>query len=75
MERPVSRPEILSWDWRGQPDLNRLARLVRDLSGGTVHLTPVDDTGRDEYALIVDVRPYEQAEATEAYLRRCEGEE
>jgi hypothetical protein len=71
----VSKPEILTWDVREQPDLEELAALVLDLSGGAVHLTPVKDTGCDEYALIVDVRPYEQSEATEAYLRRWDGEE
>jgi hypothetical protein len=71
----VKLPEILTWDVREQPDLDKLAKLVRDLSGDTVHLTPVDDTGCDEYALIVDVRPYEQSEATEAYLRRWDDEE
>jgi hypothetical protein len=71
----VKRPEILTWDYREQSDLAELGRLVREMSGGRVHLTAVDDTGTDEYALIVDVRPYEQAEATEVYRRRWEGEE
>lgn len=71
----MSRPEILTWDCREQPDLDELARVVLELSRcGEVHLTPVADTGCDEYALIVSDRPYRQPEATKAYLRRWEGE-
>lgn len=72
----MNHPEILTWDVREQPDLNKLATAVLDLSrrGWAVHLTPVEDTGCDEYALIVSDRSYEQAEATEAYLRWREDE-
>ncbi len=47
---------ILSWNWRGQPDLERLATALREVSGGAVHLHEVD-TGSDEYAIILSDRP------------------
>lgn len=72
----MSRPEILTWDCREQPDLDKLARVVLELShSGEVHLTPVDDTGCDESALIVADRPYGQPEATETFLRHWRGQD
>jgi hypothetical protein len=35
--------ELLTWDWRGQPDLKHLARAIEQLSGGTVHLYEADE--------------------------------
>jgi hypothetical protein len=52
----------LSWDWRGQPDLDQLARIVLDVSGGTVHVHQVD-TGSDDYAIVVSDRPLTDGEA------------
>lgn len=71
----MSRPVVLSWDYRGQPDLAELARAVLAVSGGTVHLTAVAETGTDDYALIVADRPYEQVEASEVYQGHWRGED
>lgn len=43
---------VLTWDWRGQIDLEALADAVWDMSGGEVRITEVD-TGGDEYAIVV----------------------
>lgn len=77
-EAPTQRePDLIAWDWRGQPDLAELARIVAERSGGAVHITPVEDTGDDQYAIIVADRPYTQTEATDwyanAWLRQQEG--
>lgn len=40
----------LSWDWREQPDLDELARIVHDVSGGTIRLQQID-TGSDGYEI------------------------
>lgn len=63
----MSRVEVLSWDYNEQPDLGRLAELVADMSGGRVHLTSVEDTGDQDYALIVAARPFEQPAASAVY--------
>jgi hypothetical protein len=63
----VSRVEVLSWDYKEQPDLNMLGQIVREMSGGRVHLTAVEDTGDQYYAVIVAARPFEQDAATEIY--------
>jgi hypothetical protein len=72
----ASRPhtEVLSWDWREQPNLDRLARIITDLSGGTVHLAQVD-TGSDEYAIVLSDVPLSKVEAAEVYDKRWEGEQ
>jgi hypothetical protein len=63
----MSRVEVLSWDYNEQPNLERLARLVADMSGGRVHLTNVEDTGSQDYVLVVADRPMDQGEAMAAY--------
>lgn len=72
----MSRREILTWDYREQPDLKRLARLVTEMSGGRVHLVEVEDTGTQDYALIVSDRALDEAETSAVYRRWWEsGEE
>lgn len=61
---------VLSWDYREQPDLAVLGRLV---AGGAVHLHQVEDTGTQDYALVVSSRPLTDAEAAEAWRRHWEG--
>jgi hypothetical protein len=61
-----SRTEVLTWDWRQQPDLARLARILLEVSGGTVHLAEVD-TGSDEYAIVLSGRFLSEAEVDAAY--------
>lgn len=53
----TGRASVMSWDWREQPDLGRLAEMVHEMSGGTVHLADVGDTGSDEHALVVSTVP------------------
>jgi hypothetical protein len=66
------RIAIMSWDWRGQPDLTELARAVREVSGGGVHLVEAD-TGSDQYAIVLSDQPLDKAAATDAYRRWWEG--
>jgi hypothetical protein len=65
-------PEILTWDWREQPDLSELASIVLERSGGRIHLTPVEDTGDDQYALIIGSEPLTQEQASAAYWAEVE---
>lgn len=44
---------VLTWDWKEQPDMQALARIVREI-GGNVRIAEVD-TGSDEYAVVVSV--------------------
>jgi PIN domain nuclease of toxin-antitoxin system len=67
----MSRAEVLSWDWRGQPNLDRLTAVITDLSGGTVHLAQVE-TGSDEYAIVLSDTPLSTVEAAEVYDKRWE---
>lgn len=59
-ERP--KAHALSWDYRGQPDLDDLARILLDVSGGTTHLHKVD-TDCDEYGIVIADRPLSKDEA------------
>lgn len=54
--RPAPRAYLVTWDWRAQPDLTRLAELIHQLSGGTVHMREVE-TSDDEFAVVVANRP------------------
>ncbi len=65
----AARAHILSWDVREQPDLTALAEIVHDLSGGRVHLRPVEDTGSQDCALVVASVPVDDATAQRLYLR------
>jgi hypothetical protein len=69
------RIEVLSWDYKEQPDLETLARIVRDMSGGTVYLHDVGDTGGQDYALVVADRRLTSDEVAEVWRRRWSGEE
>jgi hypothetical protein len=59
---------VLSWDWREQPDLDQLGRIIADLSGGRLHLRRVD-TGSDEYAVVVADSPLSEWDAARVYER------
>lgn len=58
----------LSWDWREQPDLDVLARHIRDLSGGALLLHTVD-TGSDECAIVLSTAPLNEDSVRVAYER------
>lgn len=66
MTRP--RTAVLTWDWREQPNLDRLAQLVAVLSGGGLHLRQVD-TGSDEHAVVLCTTWLGPEQARQAYER------
>jgi hypothetical protein len=43
--RRAVRAAVLIWDYRQQPDLDHLARVIHALSDGRVSLRPVDTGG------------------------------
>lgn len=45
-------PNVICWDWRAQPDLDQLARLLEEHG---VVLTKID-TGGDEYAIRISAK-------------------
>lgn len=64
---------VMSWDWREQPDMNHLNRLIHEIIPENIHyeglyLTMVDDTGDDQYAIVITTRPLTQPEARTFYL-------
>lgn len=65
------RTEVLSWDSRQQPDLDRLAAIVLELSGGRVHMA-MAETGTDDYAIVLSDEPLSKPEATRAWMRTWE---
>ncbi len=68
----MTRTAMLSWDWRGQPDLDHLARILLDVSAGTVHLHQVQ-TGTDDYAIVLADRALTHADALDVYRREWAG--
>jgi hypothetical protein len=60
---PVIR--VVTWDWRGQPDLAELARAVWEASRGRAVLRELV-TGGDEVALVIADRPVTDEEAMTA---------
>jgi len=57
---PAAR--VLSWDWKGQPDLRKLAAAVHEVSGGTVFIREID-TGGDFYMLVIGDHEVSDGEA------------
>lgn len=72
----MSAPEavVLTWDWREQVDLDRLAEIVREMSGGTVHIHRIF-TYFDEYAIVIAPTELPASAIAEIYARRPEGED
>lgn len=64
---------VLWWDWREQPDLGALAKILTEVSGGTVHLHEVD-TCSDEYAVVISSAPLSAEEAVAAWEKGWEEE-
>jgi len=56
MSRKATRVEVVTWDWREQPDMNAIALAVYGMSGGAVFMSPVD-TGSDQYAWVISDAP------------------
>jgi hypothetical protein len=69
----MTRAEVLSWDWHEQPDLIRLAAIIRYLSNDRVRLRQVK-TGTDDYAIVLSDVRLTEAEAFEVYEKRWEDE-
>lgn len=65
----ADRVEVLSWDYREQPDLAHLADVVRRMSADTVHLHQVEDTGGQEYALVVSPVGLDEEAVADVYRR------
>ncbi len=63
------RTEVLTWDWREQPNLAELAEIVTRLSGGRLHIVQ-PDTGGDEYAIVLSTVALTVEQATEVYHGR-----
>ncbi len=63
------RTEVLTWDWREQPNLTELAEMVTRLSGGRLRIVQ-PDTGGDEYAIVLSTVALTVEQATEVYHGR-----
>lgn len=63
------RASALTWETNQKPDLDRLAEMVRDLSGGAIHLAEVPNTGTDEYGLVVSTVPLADDAVQQVYDR------
>lgn len=70
-EPPKQRPAaaIMSWDCRQQPDLDELAGLLRNLTGGGLHLHSAD-TGSDEYGIVLSTVSLDEVTATTVWRER-----
>lgn len=60
---------IVSWDYRGQPDIDAIDRHVYHLScvGLPVRVQMVEDTGCDQYAITIADRELTVAEQQAAW--------
>jgi len=47
-----SPARVMSWDWKQQPDMEQLARIVCEISGGTVFIREIE-TGGDFCMIVV----------------------
>jgi len=65
---------VLSWDWRGQPNLDALSRILTEVSGGAVYVAEAD-TGDDQYALAFSDEPITGEQATFLYRARWEDDQ
>lgn len=59
---------ILTWDWRGHPNIDELDRIIANLTNLRVRVRAVD-TGGDEYAIAISTDELDDDLATEAYQR------
>ncbi len=57
-------PVVLSWDWREQPDLEKLAEAVRKVYGGYLYEI---ETHLDDYAIVLSTTPLDAAELAELW--------
>lgn len=67
------RAAVTTWDWREQPDVDMLGRVVETLSAqGTVYMHKVD-TGSDQYALVWTTAYLDEKAAQDLYNRYLDG--
>lgn len=66
----MSAVHVLTWDWRGHPNIGELDRMVYDISatGRPVRITNVEDTQSDQYAIVITDHELTQEEAQKAYF-------
>lgn len=68
---------VVSWDYRGQPNIDELDRIVANASislDGMLRILNVDDTGGQDYAVIVTDEEMTQERRTEVYALHERGE-
>jgi hypothetical protein len=72
----VAEIHVVSWDWRGQPNVDDLDRYVYNISctGRPVRIQPVD-TGSDQYAVTIADCELTGEQSAEAYRRHEMGED
>jgi hypothetical protein len=68
------RTRLLVWDCGEQPDLAELRQAITDLSGGRLHMAEASHTGTQDYAVLLSDQPVTEAQASEAYRQRGEGD-
>lgn len=59
---------VMSWDYREQPDLDDLARTVRDMTGGALNIREAN-TRSDQYAIVLSTAPLDETAADAVYDR------
>lgn len=67
----TGRAAAQSWDWKGQPDLDLLARQLHELTDGRLTLHQVDD-GTDNVNILITDAPLTDIEASNAFIRATE---
>jgi hypothetical protein len=63
--------ECMSWDWRGQPDIDELDRIVANMTAGgrdramlRIHEA---DTGSDQYGIVITDEDLTKAQVNERW--------
>lgn len=62
------RAAVLTWDYRQGPNLDQLAQLITDLSGGRLHLRHVD-ADSDEVVIVLATTALDEAHAMATFER------
>lgn len=66
--RSEQRFEVVTWDWREQPDMRLIADALTRLLGDGVHVA-WPETGTDQYAVVLSDRPFTAEQAAAAYRK------
>jgi hypothetical protein len=69
----MASAEVVHWDWKEQPDLDKLSEVVRRVSGGACDLREAD-TGGDFYAVVIADHLIDPAEAQNLFEREYYGD-